>query len=78
MKRYFNGKYIEMTEEERSKSRERFSNLVPNRGHSRNSRDNYEERIAALEKQIAELLAKLNEAKKEEPAKGEAVVTPEA
>lgn len=78
MKRYFNGKYIEMTEEEHSKSRERFSNYMPNRGHSRNNKDNYEERIAALEKQVAELLVKLNEAKKEEPAKEEAVVTPEA
>ena len=71
MKRYFNGKYIEMTEEERSKSRERFSNLMPNRdlsnrGHSRNNNNNYEERIAALEKQVAEILTKLNEFKVKE------------
>ena len=66
MKKCINGKYVEMTEEERTKSKERFSKITANRGHSRNNNNNYEERIAALEKQVAEILTKLNESKIEE------------
>ena len=66
MKKCINGKYIEMTEEERAKIKERHSKITANRGYSRNNNNNYEERIAALEKQVAEILTKLNEFKVEE------------
>ena len=66
MKKCINGRYIEMTDEERTKSKERLSKINANRGHSRNNNNNYEERIAALEKQVAEILTKLNEFKVEE------------
>ena len=68
MKRYFNGKYIEMTEEERSKSRERFAKIAGNRRNRVNP--DYEARIAALEAQIAELTAKLSETKTDELTEG--------
>lgn len=59
MRKYVNGKILEITEEDIAKRNRRFGD----RTKSRNNTSEYEKRVKELETVVAELQAKLNEIK---------------
>lgn len=61
MKKYKDGKMVEMTNDES----ERIQKIFKNSRFMRSYSNNYEVRIKVLEETVAEILAKLNEEKSE-------------